>query len=1135
MKKKLLLKPVQVYLPLYIKILRVMRLTLFLFFISFIQVFAGSAYSQATRISLNLKNSTIKDVLYDIESKSEYYFLFNSQLVNVDRRVDIEASNEKIEQVLDRLFEGQDVGYTIMDRQIIIQPSSMVPGKSVQQNKTISGKVTDSSESPIPGVSVVVKNTTIGTITDNNGKYTLPNIPDNVILQFSFVGMRTQEIKVEGKFVIDVKMQEESIGIEEVVAVGYGTIKKGNLTGAVSAIKIDDKITSRSLPNVSSGLSGLIPGLTVSQNSGMAGKNDVSLLIRGLGTVNNANPLIVVDGMPDVDINRINMNDVESVSVLKDAASSAIYGSRAANGVILITTKTGKGMKKTTVTFSSSFTTGVPTSTLSFMTDYPRALTLEQRAAAVGTLRSNWVYKDGTIDQWMALGMIDPLRYPNTDWWDITMRNSNVQNNNLSLTGGTERSNFFISIGSMDEKGLQIDNDYSRYNARFNYDYKIRDNMNVGVRFSGNWSKFIWGMEDGFTDDTENTGGFDIYTAVAGITPYDPVTGYYGGIMAYNENPQLFNPLVYFHQNLTHESRQEVNPSFYLDWSPIKGLTARIDYTLNYYNEFSYNAPTPTRAYNFQTNSYGSRVYFGDNAGISNYTYTGYKTMLGGQLNYEKVIARNHELKALFVYNEEYWYNRSQSASRNDRLHPSLHEINAALTDVISNGGSSNTEGLRSYISRINYTAYDKYLFEASFRYDGSSKFLPGSQFGFFPSASLGWKFTEENFIKPLTQGWLNSGKLRISYGGLGNNSGVGRYEQQETLGTSNYMIGGGITKGFVNKKMVNKDLSWETTNVMNIGLDLAFLESRLTAEVDYYDRLTTGMNRPSDLSMLLSGGYDAPRRNIGDLRNRGIEGNFTWRNKVGSFNYSVNLNVSYNRTVLEKWNEYLGRGATSSSNYVFIDMPYNYVYTYVDKGIAQTWQDVYDATPQNAQPGDIIRLDLNGDGRISDEDRKADPNHQRKLPTTNYGLNVNMSWKGLDLAVLFQGAAGRKEFWLTGFNNVDFGLNGFAPDWAHWDNPWSVENRDGIWPRLRGNNNRTETTFWLDDLSYLRLKNVQLGYTVPKSLMKLGLNNVRIYGSAENLVTFTKFRGLDPEKVAHVSDAYPLVKSFTFGIIVGF
>jgi len=995
------------------------------------------------------------------------------------------------------------------------------------QHRIINGRVTDVNQQPLPGVSVSLQGTSSGTVTNEGGYYTLRVTASKGTLIFSSMGFQKKEFPFSGQAKFNVVLESDQKALGEVVVVGYGTQKKVNLVGSVSVVKMDEKITSRALPNTSSALSGLAPGLAVTQSSGMAGNNAASLIIRGLGTVNNASPLVVVDGMPDVDINRINMNDIETISILKDATSAAVYGSRAANGVILITTKSGKGQKKTTINFSGGYSVEVPTRSYDFMADYARALTLHQRAAAVNTLREYYTFKDGTIDQWMAMSMVDPLRFPNTDWWEVIMRNGSLQNYNLSASGGTENSNFFISAGIMNEKGLQINNDYKRYNVRFNYDNKLRKNINAGLRFNGNWSKYTYALADGYTDDdASNTAGFDLQYAIAGITPYDPLTGYYGGVMAYNEDPQAYNPYTVYQNMLNRQNRQEANAMAYVDWEPVKGLTGRVDYTLNYYNQFRWNANIPNRSFNFQTGTFGSRVYVGENAGVGNYTNTGYKTMLNGRLNYQHSFGSNHEISLLGVYSEEFWYDRYQGTSRNDRLYPTLHEVDAALTDIQSTGGNSSTEGLRSYIGRVNYTAFGKYLFEADFRYDGSSRFLPGHQYGFFPSVALGWRFTEEGFINAFTKRILSSGKLRFSYGGLGNNSGVGRYEQQGTLAASNYMIDGTIVKGFVNQKMVNKDLSWESTKVLNIGLDLGFFDNRLTAELDYYNRLTTGMNRPSEMSILLTGAYNAPRKNIGNLRNQGVELNLLWSDKVGELKYGFGFNASYNTTTLEKWNEFLGRG------WVFLDMPYHFLYTYEDAGIAQTWQDVYSHTPQGASPGDLIRKDLNGDGRIDGNDMKAYPNVQRDRPTTIAALNTSLSWKGIDLSFLITGATGRKDFWINNYNNINFGLQRYASSWNHWNNPWSVENRDGEWPRLGGSNNRVETSFWLDNLSYIRFKNIMLSYSFPKKwLERIGLAGFRIYGATENIATITSFRGLDPELTGNRSNAYPLNRSYAVGL----
>lgn len=1080
-------------------------------------------------VTLTAKDMSLQDAFSIIRKQTGYVFFYNHDLLEKAKPITVEIKNQPISEAVSACLRNQPFDFHIEDKTVFIvekKPAPVLEKPFLPQpySDTVYGKVTDEKGDPVPGATVMVKGSTAGTVSDVNGKFEIQATATDSLL-FRYVGYQPHTEHVGSRHTINVQLQLSSSELNQLVVIGYGAQKKVNLVGSVSSVQVDQTLSSRAVQNVSSALEGLAPGLAVTQSSAMAGNNKASLLIRGLGTVNNSSPLVVVDGMPDVDINTLDINDIASISVLKDATSAAVYGSRAANGVILVTTKSGKGAKKTTINFTGSLAIEKPINSYSFLSNYAKALTVEQRQSAVNTLPSNQTFKNGTIDQWLALGMIDPLQYPNTDWWNIIMRTGALQNYNVSASGGSDKSNFYVSVGMKDEVGLQINNNYSQYNARFSYDYKLVNNMNVGVKFYGDWWKTTFYNPDGFTNSS-STGGFDIEYAVAGITPYDPATGYYGGVMAYNEDPQAYNPYTYYVNNLNHQNRQDLTTSAYWDWTPIKGLTARVDYALTYYNQFLWSAAMPNQAYNFQTNSFASRVYVGDNAGVSNQTATGYKTMLNGQLNYHVLLAGHHDLSALVVYSEEYWYGRSLAASRNDRLYPSLHEINAALPSIQSNGGTSDAEGLRSYIGRINYTAYDKYLFEADFRYDGSSKFLNGSRYGFFPSVALGWRFTQEDFISRFTNRFLSSGKIRANYGSLGNNSGVGRYEQQETLDAKNYMVGSNIVKGFANSKMINRNLTWETTSILDIGLDLGFLNDRLTATLDYYNRLTRGMLRPSDMSILLTGAYDAPRKNIGNLRNKGVEADLTWNDRIGTVRYSLGLNASYNATVLEKWNEYLGRGTT------FLNMPYHFLLSYEDEGIAQTWQQIYNATPQGASPGDILRKDLNGDGRIDGNDMKAYPYRQTDRPTTYFGLNGNVSWKGFDVGFLLQGSAGRWAYWLTNYNKVNFTAQRYASSDWQWQDAWSVENRNSLLPRLGGSNNGQNSQFWLYSMRYLRLKNLQVGYSLPQSIVrKAHISDFRIFGSAENLLTMTPWPGLDPEIQGDPNGMYPLVKSFSFGV----
>ena len=998
-------------------------------------------------------------------------------------------------------------------------------GTITAQNVQVTGIVKDNSGEAVIGANVTVKGSTNGTITDLDGKFSVQASP-NATLVISFIGYTTQEIKLQGKTNVTVTLTEDSKALDEVVVIGYGTQKKVNLTGSVAAVKIDETIASRSITNVSSSLSGLVPGLVVSQTTGFAGGDGASLKVRGLGSINNSDPLIVVDGMPDVDINRINMNDIESISVLKDAASSAVYGSRAANGVILITTKSGLKESKAKVSYNGSYAWSSPVEFYDYMADYSRALTMHMRAAASGNSSTN--YRQASAEQWLAMSMVDPILFPNTDQFDEMFRTGAIQNHTVSASGGSDKMNFYTSIGIMDQEGLQIHNDYSRYNMRLNLDYKIHDNVKIGVKTDGTWSERQTPRGSGL-----ETGGLKY--VISGVLNQHPETGEYGGSMAYGENTSAGNAIAEYEAYRTNTSRKEFNGNAYIEWEPLKDLKVNVSYALRYYNEFSKTIQNVIKQMNFQTGEV-SRTMPDTGDLINNSNYEGHKTLFQGRISYEKEIAKGHHIAAMFNAAEEYWYNRSLYAQRKNRLHNSLEEIDAASPSEQTNSGSSNSEGLRSFIGRLNYTMFDRYLFEFTFRSDGSSRFAKGHQWGFFPSAAIGWRISEEKFFEPLKR-TVSNAKFRASYGTLGNNSGVGRYEQKETMSTTNYVVGNNtLVTGFSANKMVNKDLSWEETRVFNVGLDLGFFNNQLTAELDWYDRFTTGMIRGSSISSLLTG-YSAPRINVADLRNRGVEANITWRSKIRKFDYSINVNASYNVNKLEKWGDHLDRGWT------MLDMPYHFLYIYeAYPGLVQSWGEIANAPYQgndHIAPGDIMIKDLNGDGQISDLDKKAYTNKYRDTPMGQFGITLTGAYKGFDIQALFQGNYGRTDLWLDDLNTNTIPQDRYAFQQFHWNDTWSLDNRNASLPRIvtgnQGSRNREESTFYAYNTNYLRLKNLQIGYSIPERYMqKIGFNRARIYLSGENILTMTPWKGIDPEK-PHGNDFYPLVKTYSVGLNIEF
>jgi TonB-linked SusC/RagA family outer membrane protein len=1033
---------------------------------------------------------------------------------------------------------------------LLLSQTWLLPGRSLAgsitanrkvQDKVITGTVTDKDGITLPAVSIRLKGTTTGITTDVNGKFRI-SVPDaNAILVFSFVGYGTQEVKIGAQTILNITLTEEKNNLNEVVVVGYGTQKKVNLTGAVASVNFDEKITDRTVTNMSSALSGLIPGLAVQQSSSLAGSSQAKLLIRGLSSpTSNTDPLVVVDGITDVDINRIDINDVENVSVLKDAAAAAVYGSRAATGVILITTKSGKGLKKPKITYTGTFAGDKPTNFYNFLTDYPMALTLEQRAARNGRTQPN--FYDGTIDEWLAQGMVDPIKFPEINQLDYLTHNGKIKTNNISAAGASDNGNYFVSIGAYDEDGYVVNNTAKRYSFRSNLDYKIRKNVTIGARTDGQWTNQTYGMPNGFVDYGNTNAPLTV--AISGLLPYNPNTKQYGGAMAYGEASNADNLYAEIMGRHNLVQRQEFNGDIYGAWTPIKGLTARVDYALHYYNQFNKSyTDLGVDLYNFQT---GGTVFnlFPATANLGNSSAQGYKTQAQAKIDYTKEIFKGHQLSLLAVATEEYWLDRGFSVGAGGRLDQSITELgNQALSPLnAAYAGASTDEGLKSYVGRLNYTIDDKYLFEASFRADGSSKFSPGHQWGYFPSVSAGWRISEEKFFKPLIN-IFNSAKIRASWGSLGNNRGVGRYDQLQTLTSTPYVLNGNtLVSGVSANKQLNEDFTWESTRVANLGLDLSFLNNRLTAEVDAYDRLTTNLIRPSVLSTLLTG-YTAPNVNIGTFRNDGLELNLTWRSNINKFNYGVNFNFAYNIDRLEKWSQHLN----FSKNY--LQMPWFFAYYQQTSGIAQTWQQIYDAPYQgnlNIAPGDLLYKDLNGNGQIDSYDKKAVPSVNEQRPTCNYGMNLNAAYKGFDMSIQLQASTGRKDYFLEDITSQNIGSQRFNFQTLYLDQTWSLDTRNAMYPRLQSFNtasNRTESDFWLESMDYLRFKNIQVGYTVPaKILKKIGIDRIRFYGTAENLFTITGWRGVDPEKStlnngfsSFTDDPMPLLKSYSFGVNVSF
>ena len=745
------------------------RITGFLCLFCCLIMFAFECYGQQTKrekITLSVVNLPVREVIRNIEKQTDYRFFYSENLKDLDKPVSIKCENVGIESAMQKILSGTSLDYKINENRVV----SIVPKtQSKERPERLTGSIVDEKGIPLIGVSVLIKGSSQGTITDIDGKFHLDNVDPSSTVVFSYIGYETIEKPVNGKRELAVILKENSHLLKEVVVVGYGAQRKVNLSGAVSMVSVDEQLSGRSISSTSTALSGLVPGLMVQQSSGMAGKDGATLRVRGLGTVNNSVPLIVVDGIPDIEIDRIDMNDIESISVLKDASSSAVYGSRAANGVILITTKKGKS-GRVNVNYSGNFSVGKATGFYDFLADYPRALTLHNQAATNGN--SGAIYKDGTIDEWMAKGMVDPLLYPNTDWWDVIFRSPFTQNHSLSATGGNDKGTYYLSIGLLDQEGLMINNDYRRYSFRVNVDQKIGNHFKVGLNAAGQWSDQVYPLDEGLLS-YGNASTWEMVRTVAGILPQHPVTGEYGGAMAYGEDILASNLLAKYSINNNKLERKDFNGMAFLEWKPVSFLQFRADYGLTYRNDFTKSWSMPTILQNFQTGLAGYETVT-KSTGITDYTRERTKTILNLHAIYNQEIFSGHNLRFQFIYSEEYWHERSQSSSRNDRFHPNLTEIDGAGVTTQSTGGSSSKEGLRSIVTKLNYDILDKYMLQALIRWDASSKFSKGHQWGTFPSVSAAWRFSEEGFFEPLKD-IVSNGKIRMSWGKVGNNSGVWR------------------------------------------------------------------------------------------------------------------------------------------------------------------------------------------------------------------------------------------------------------------------------------------------------------------------------------------------------------------------
>jgi len=1078
------------------------------------------------KVSVQLKEKTLRQVLQKLSSVAHVPIAYTNTLP-LDKKLSVQATNEELEDVLRRVLRPLQLQHRLLAERIIIEP---LPAKALEPSNTsrattVQGTVLDAQTGGgLPGVNVVVQGTTTGTTTDAEGRYQL-TVPDGATkLVYSFVGYLTQEVALENRTTITVRLVADNKALSEVVVVGYGTQKKVNLTGAVSNIDATD-IANRPITNPTSALQGLLPGVTVVNSTALPGQNGGTIRVRGVGTLGDSNPLVVIDGVPGGDLNILNPNDIESISVLKDAASSSIYGVRGANGVVLVTTKKGKEGAAPSLTYTNYIGFQTPTALPKVLgsVDYMQLLNESQRN--VGRVPT---YTDAEIET--ARNGSDPNYFANTNWIkEIYKDHAPQQNHNVSLNGGAKNLSYYLSYGHLREGGLITGDNYQarRNNARVRLSTTLLDRLQLDANL-GYINRDYQGSSEGV-----GSGSGPLYAALQ-ILPLVPVRfttggwGYIGGQR---------NPVAVTTDGGTNAfSSQEVTANMSGSLRLFEGFRLRGQYGLVTSNS---KRTIFSKTINYYSPVDGSLIYqtnAKNTLDARDYTNT-YQTFIG-MAEYEKRFGSKHEIKLLLAASQESNRGENFSASRQSLPTQEVGAINLGTENQLNNGDATHN-ALRSAFGRANYIFNNRYLLEGNFRYDGSSRFSRDVRWNLFGSGSVGWIFSEERFFDGL-RNTVQVAKIRASYGTQGNDRVGDDYPYLATIGPVGTMpIGNQQTLGYAQTELPNTRLTWESVQKTNFGIDLGLLRNRLTLSGDYF------INRTNDILLRVTLpdvlGATEPSQNAGKVQNKGWELQANWKDQVGQFNYSLTTNLSDVR------NEVVSLGGvppTFGDRVRFLGEPIDAFYGLVADRIAQASDFDVDGsnryTPRfatiagdPAQPGDLIYKDLNGDGVITlDQDRKVIGS---AIPRYNYGLRATAGWHGFDAAIFFQGV-GQADGYISGAARHAYISEGSLPQEIHLDR-WTPDNTGASYPRLtyQQSHNQRLSTYWLEDASYLRLKNVQVGYTLPASLtQKFRVSLLRVYASADNLWTRSDFfYAYDPETPLSVGGFYPQVKTVVFGLNV--
>ena len=1103
--------------PRFKQIFRIMRISTFLLMVCVFCSYAGNAHSQNAKVSIHMNNVKLDKILNEIENQTDYLFIYNNQ-VDINKITSVKVKNEAVAQVLDRILSGTGINYELEGTHIILTTEAIKDLHAQQQAKTVTGTVTDVSGEPIIGANIRIKGTTTGTITDIDGNFSIEAEPQSVI-EVSYIGYLTQETVINNQKSIRFLLKEDTKTLDEVVVIGYGVQKKADLTGSVANINTE-KLNTQSNANIGQALQGKIAGVDIVSQGGAPGSG-TRIMVRGIGTLNNASPLYIVDGMYMNSIDHINPNDIASIDVLKDASSAAIYGSRAANGVIIVTTKEGSNTEGKPI-IDLSVNLGI--STASKFLDMLDA----KGWAEVTTIARQAIGKP-------ALDMATDLaNKPDNDWQDIMFRPALMQNYNLAVKGGGKYSTYYTGLGYFNQDGIVKGTNYQRYNIQSKNDYKR------GIFSAG--TNLIISFSHDKPLHQELRGGMigTILQSVPTLEKYDDTReGGYGG--TYGDVVNIPHPLAIIDDNIMDRYNENVKifANLYAQIELFKGLK----YKLNLTPDFSFER------YKNYLNKYDFGLATNSITQLTERQRRRRNILVENLLTFDRTFGE-HKISALAGYTyQDSRFRHIQAYG--EGLPQGLEEIDAATTNR-SNEGNSWRSVLTSILGRVFYSYQNKYLFTATIRRDGSSKFGKNNRYGYFPSFSLGWNVAEEKFMENVH--WLDQLKLRGGYGVLGNQE-IDNYQYSSTITTGiNYPDGnGGLLQGAFPKNFANPDIKWEETAMTNVGIDFMAFNNRLSLTADYYVKNTKDilLTVPIPIS---SGGANDPIRNAGKIRNNGFEFNLGWMDQPNpDISYGINLIGSFNKNKVIAMGSESGsiKGGSTSQNITTSETKAGYPiggYWLISTAGYFNSQEEVDAYAKDgkkiqpaAEPGDIKFVDANNDGVINDDDRvfQGSP-----FPDFTFALNGNMRYKNFDLSIGLQGVLGNKIYNATRqtLEDVTKGSNFLASCLDYW----TPENKNASHPRLTwddpNRNTRAESDRYLENGSYLRLRSVQLGYTFPQTWFKGAIQHARVYINAENLFTITSYSGYSPDVNADNANyrgfdnfIYPTNRTFMLGLNVTF